>query len=70
MFKPRGPHKPTFKPSGVNQFALVRFLEAYRQRVEKDNDEAAFYIEQLITFFKEDYDNSMPLVFDSQKLGL
>ena len=70
MFKPRGPHKPTFKPSGVNQFALVRFLEAYQQLIEKNNEDAAFYIEQLVTFFKEDYDCSRPLEFDSQKLGL
>jgi len=70
MFKPRGPQKASFKPTGVNQFALVKFLEQYRDRIEKDNSDAAFYVDQLVTFFKEDYDSKMPLAFDSQRLGL
>lgn len=70
MFKPtRGPQKPSMKLNGINQFALVRFLEAYHNRVERDDEEAAYYIEQLVTFFKEDYDTSRPLVFESNKLG-
>jgi len=72
VFKPhRGYHKPTISArSGINQFQLIKFLEHYRNALEKRGSESALEIELLIEYFKNDYDDSRPLVFDSTKVGL
>ena len=72
MFKPtRGPSKPTFKLSGINQMALVRFLEAYHDRLcKKEEYDAAFSVEMLADYFKNHYEEGKPLQFDPIKLGM
>jgi len=72
MFKPtRGPQRAAFSAkSGISQFQLIKFLEQYRNALEKRGSESALEIELLIEYFKNDYDDSRPLVFDSTKVGL
>jgi len=71
VFKPRGPQKATFKPSGINHFALIRFFEDCRKKLdERGEAESAFYMEMLSEYFKNDYEEGKPLVFNSRVLGL
>ena len=72
MFKPtRGPQRPAISArSGINQFQLIKFLENYHKALQTRKSESAFEIELLIEYFKNDYDESKPLVFDSRKIGL
>lgn len=72
MFKPtRGPQRAAFSAkSGISQFQLIKFLESYRDALERRGSESALEIELLIDYFKNDYDDSKPLVFDSRKIGL
>lgn len=72
MFKPtRGPSKPSLKTSGINHFALVKFLEQCQQRLEDEGDSnSAFRIEMIKTYFQEDYEEGKPLKFSGQVLGL
>lgn len=72
MFKPtRGPQRAAFSAkSGISQFQLIKFLEGYQRALERKGVEGAVDIEILIDYFKNDYDDSKPLVFDSVKLGL
>lgn len=72
MFKPtRGPQRAAFSAkSGISQFQLVKFLESYQMALERRKSEGALDVELLVEYFKNDYDESKPLVFDSVKLGL
>lgn len=72
MFKPtRGPQRAAFSAkSGISQFQLIKFLESYRDALERRGSESALEIELLVEYFKNDYDDSKPLVFDSRKVGL
>jgi len=71
MFKPtRGPQRAAFSAkSGISQFQLIKFLEQYHKILIERKIEGAIDIEILIEFFKNDYDDSKPLVFDSKRLG-
>lgn len=72
MFKPtRGPSKPSLKTSGINHFALVKFLQQCQDRIEKEGDAAgAFRVEMIKTYFQEDYEDGKPLKFSGQVVGL
>lgn len=66
----RGPKKPSYSFSGVGHFQLIHFLEEYRKKCESINEEeAAFRIELLIDYFKNDFNPDNGLHFDSKKLG-
>lgn len=70
MYAPRGPSKPKLKLTGINHFALVRFLEDCEKRLLLENEpEAAFRIEMIKTYFKEDYEEGKPLKFSGSVLG-
>ena len=72
MFKPtRGPQRAAFSAkSGISKFQLIKFLEQYQRYLEKKGHGSALDVELLVEYFKNDYDESKPLVFDSVKLGL
>lgn len=72
MYKPhRGYQKPAIGArSGISQFQLIKFLESYKMALERRGEENTLEIELLIEYFKNDYDDSRPLVFDSKKIGL
>lgn len=70
MFKPRGPQKPSFKPTGINHFALVKFLEQAQLDLTKRGElDSAFRLEMLKTYFQEDYEPGKPLNYSGQVLG-
>jgi hypothetical protein len=72
MFKPtRGMSKPTLRgSSGINQFALIKLLEACEAELRtKGEENSAFRFEMLKTFFKEDYEEGKPLKYSGQMLG-
>lgn len=70
MFKPRGPQKPSFKPTGINPFALVKFLEQAQLDLTKRGElDSAFRLEMLKTYFQEDYEPGKPLNYSGQVLG-
>ena len=72
MFKPtRGASKPTLRSSGINQFALIKFLEECQRRLEVEGDQhSAFRFEMVKTYFQQDYEEGKPLRFTGQVLGL
>lgn len=71
MFKPRGPQKASFKPTGINHFQLIKFLEQCQKRLEVEGEkDSAFRIEMIKEYFKEDYSPGKPLEFDGRVLGL
>ena len=66
----RGPKKPSFSFSGVGHFQLIHFLEAYQKKcLSIGEEEAAFRIEMLVDYFKNDFKPDAGLHFDSKKLG-
>lgn len=70
MFKPRGPQKASFKATGISHFKLIDFLEKYQNKLNSiGEEEAAFRIEMLVDYFKNDYDPDKSLAFDTRKLG-
>jgi len=70
MFKPRGPQKPSFKPTGINPFALIKFLEKAQLDLTRRGElDTAFRIEMLKTYFEEDYEVGKPLEYHGQILG-
>lgn len=70
MFKPRGPQKSSFKMTGINHFTLISFLEQYQRKLNTvGEEEAAFRVEMLVDYFKNDYDPNKGLTFDTRKLG-
>lgn len=72
MFKPtRGPSKPTLKSSGINQLALVKFLQDCEDYLLRSGDQdGAFRVEMIKTYFKEDYEEGKPLKFSGQVVGM
>lgn len=72
MFKPtRGPSKPSLRTSGINEFALVKFLEQAQKHLELNNKkEEAFVVEMLGEYFKQDYEPGKPLKFTASAVGL
>lgn len=71
MFKPtRGPHKPSIKPTGINPFALIKFLEQAQIDLAKRGElDASFRFEMLKTYFEQDYEVGKPLNYSGQVLG-
>lgn len=71
MYGPRGPRKPSLKLTGINHFALIKFLEDCEKRLLQENEtESAFRFEMMKTYFKEDYEPGKPLKFTGSVLGL
>lgn len=71
MFKPhRGYHKPKIQSQGINQFALVKFLEEAKERCEKAGDkDSAFRFECMVDYFKNDYEPGTTLKFHGGIIG-
>ena len=72
MFKPtRGPSKPSVRTSGINEFALVKFLEQAKDYLERNEKaDQAFVVEMLTDYFKHDYEPGKPLKFTAQVVGM
>jgi hypothetical protein len=71
MFAPRGPQKPKMNMIGINHFKLVHFLEDCKKSLsEKGEKESAHYMEMLEYYFRKEYQQGKPLVFNSRILGL
>lgn len=72
MFKPtRGYQQPKMNMIGINHFKLVHFLEDCKKNLsEKGEKESAHYMEMLEDYFRKDYEQGKPLVFNSRILGL
>ena len=70
MFAPRGPQKPKFKQTGINVFALIRFLKECEHELDlREEEDSAHRFMMLREFFEKDYEEGKPLKYDSKALG-
>ena len=70
MFAPRGPQKPKFKPTGINVFALIKFLKECEHELDlREEEDSAYRFMMLREFFEKDYEEGKPLKYDSKALG-
>jgi len=70
MFRPRGPQKPSYQPTGVNPTKLIKFLEDAQKCCERNGEmDSALRFECMVDFFKRDYELGKPVTFRPGVIG-
>lgn len=71
MIVGRGLKAPVYKDCKISHIELIKFLEGYHHHLNlKNESEAAFRIEAMIEYLKQDFVPGEPLFFKPTLLGL